>query len=110
MIDESLLYEPLNLSPRDPNVQSDMRAAFRQHSMQKYYVLGPGIVSATTAMPTRETMIQCAMSIATHTPVRNALGHSELGPASFWSREQAERAVDALGIAFAECEEFAAPF
>lgn len=104
-------YAPLNLSPRDPDVQRDMKEAFRgETTLQKYYVLGPGILSATKTMPTRETMIQSAMSIACHTPTKDERGHSVMGPATYWSREKAEAAVDALGIVFAECEEFAAPF
>jgi hypothetical protein len=72
--------------PRDPF--SDMMA----HTERPWYVLGPGLVSPTKTLPSREQMIEDYMSIGTYTP-QIINGHSVMGEPCYPSRAEAERAV-----------------
>lgn len=46
---------------------------------------------------TREALIEDAMSIPQFEPYRDAKGFAHDGPKSEWTRDHAERSVDALG-------------
>lgn len=64
-------------------------------SERPWFILHPGLVSPTRTMPTREEMIRDDMSVAHYTPYIDESGAHD-GPATYLTREQAERYTDAF--------------
>lgn len=82
---------------RETDDGMDLYETMLAHSTEpRWFVLGAGLVSPTQAAPDREQMIRDYMRIPCYTPTRTAAGHSSWGDPHWPTREEAERAVDAI--------------
>jgi hypothetical protein len=75
-----------------------------EHSSQLWHVVTPSLV-APFRVNTRDVVIEDALSIPEYFPTRDLNGHAVFGEPSYWSREKAERAADALGDVVVRIEE-----